>query len=84
MRSLLAVSVAVTALFLVQPAFAQDSGTKMDQQGNMSAPVTPGNTEAQPGQQAAPHGVAKNQQGQATPGQDAAAGAKAAGQAPSQ
>lgn len=77
MRSLLVVSTAMLALLLMQPAFAQDSGTKTDQQGQMIAPITPGNTEAQPGQPAAPHGLAEDQQHQATRAEDAAAGEKA-------
>ena len=49
------------------------------QQGQMTAPIPPGNTEAQPGQQAAPHGQALNQQRQATHAEDASRRRKGGG-----
>ena len=53
------------SLSYIQPLPRPRLRTQTDQQ--MTAPVTPGNTEAQPGQQAAPHGQAMDQQGQTAP-----------------
>ena len=71
MRSLMLASMAMFALAMVHPAFAQSQpGPK----GEVLSQIPPGITEAQPWQPAAPHGQGIERQGQATRAQDSAAG----------
>ena len=74
MRAALFTSVAVLSLSIMHPGFA------LAQTDQTKTAIPPGITEAQPGQPAAPHGQAMDEQHQATRAEDAAAGAAAAGQ----